>query len=49
MDAGEEKIEDEKSVTHLREVACRIHWRALLTALIIALAALAFPQANAWR
>jgi len=46
MDAGEEKIEDESSAAQLRAVSRRIHLRALITALVIALAAFAFPQAK---
>ncbi len=49
MDAGEEKIEDESLALQLRAVSSRIHLRALITALVIALAALAFPPAKTWR
>ncbi len=46
MDAGEEKIEDESLAAQIRATARRIHLRALITALAIALAAFAFPQAK---
>ncbi len=46
MDGGEEKIADESLIAQLRATAKRVHLRALLTALIIALAAFAFPQAK---
>ncbi|MGI8655142.1 MAG: hypothetical protein ACR2LC_07985 [Pyrinomonadaceae bacterium] len=49
MDAGEEKIEDESLALQLRAVSRRIHLRALITAIVIALAAFAFPQAKTWR
>lgn len=43
MDAGEEKIEDEGEVKELRSTARKIHRRALITAIIVTLVALAFP------
>jgi hypothetical protein len=43
MDAGEEKIEDEKLIARLRGNARRIHLRALITAAVITLLTLAFP------
>jgi hypothetical protein len=43
MDAGEEKIEDEGKVKQLRATSRRIHRRALITAVIVTLVALAFP------
>lgn len=44
MDAGEEKIEDERLIARLREKAKGVHRRALLTAVVITLVALAFPS-----
>jgi hypothetical protein len=43
MDDGEEAIEDERLVRELRGVARRINRRALMTAAIVTLVALAFP------
>jgi hypothetical protein len=43
MDAGEERVEDENIDGQLRRTARRINRRALLTAVAITLAALAFP------
>jgi hypothetical protein len=45
MDAGEEKVEDEGLLAQLRAKARKIHRRALITALIVTLVALAFPSA----
>ena len=44
MDAGEEQITDEKLSENLRARARNINRRALLTALLITLMALAFPH-----
>ena len=44
MDTGEEKIADEKLIRNLRARARSINRRALLTALLITLVALAFPH-----
>ena len=44
MDAGEEKIEDETLIEHLRGKARSIHRRALITAIVITLVVLVFPQ-----
>ncbi|MFN2455455.1 MAG: hypothetical protein ABR577_14670 [Pyrinomonadaceae bacterium] len=46
MDEGEEEIADENLAAQLRATARRIHLRALITAVVITLAALAFPQVN---
>ncbi len=43
MDAGEEKIEDEGLAQQSRAVAKAINRRALITAIITTLVALAFP------
>ena len=43
MDAGEEKIEDEKTIARLRAKARRINRRALITAVVVTLVTLAFP------
>jgi hypothetical protein len=43
MDTGEEKVEDEAEVKQLRATARKIHRRALITAIIVTLVALAFP------
>jgi len=43
LDAGEEKIEDEKMVERLRSTSRRINRRALITAAIITLLTLVFP------
>ena len=43
MDAGEEKIEDERVVAHLRRTARTINRRALLTAIVVTVVALVFP------
>jgi hypothetical protein len=44
MDHGEEKIDDEPIAAELRDKAQRIHRRALMTAIIVTLVALAFPK-----
>ncbi len=44
MDAGEEKVEDEAEVKLLRATASKIHRRALITAIVVTLVALAFPE-----
>jgi hypothetical protein len=44
MDDGEEAIEDERVVKELRDTARRINRRALVTAAIVTLVALAFPD-----
>ena len=44
MDAGEEKIADESAAAELRDRAKRINRQSLMTALIVALVALAFPK-----
>jgi len=46
MDAGEEKIADESLITQLRSTAASVHRRALITAIVVALVALAFPHAK---
>jgi hypothetical protein len=43
MDAGEERIEDEDLIKQLRDKAQRINRRALITAIVATLVALAFP------
>ena len=43
MDAGEEKIEDQKFATKLRVKARRIHTRALIMAIALTLLILIFP------
>ena len=43
MDAGEEKVRDERLIERLRDKARRIHRRALVTAIAITVLALAFP------
>ena len=43
MDAGEEKIEDEKLVGRLRAKSRAVHRRALVTAAAVTLLTLAFP------
>jgi hypothetical protein len=43
MDQGEEAIDDAEQAAELRRVARRIHRRALLTAIIVTMVALAFP------
>jgi hypothetical protein len=43
LDAGEEKVEDETEVKQLRLTARKINRRALITAIIVTLVALAFP------
>jgi hypothetical protein len=43
MDTGEEKIEDENEIKRLRATARRIHRRALITAVVVTVVALAFP------
>jgi hypothetical protein len=50
MDAGEKTLEDENQIAQLRATARSINRRALITAIIITLAALAFPvNSNARR
>lgn len=44
IDAGEEKLSDENLAEQLRIKARRIHRRALITAVVITLLALAFPR-----
>ena len=44
MDTGEEKLEDETLAERLRATARRINRRALITAIVITLVALAFPR-----
>jgi hypothetical protein len=44
MDEGEEAIEDDRLAAELRQVARRINRRALMTAMIVTLVALAFPE-----
>ncbi|MDQ1611249.1 MAG: hypothetical protein QOG00_1180 [Pyrinomonadaceae bacterium] len=44
LDAGEERLEDEQLVAHLRGTARRINRRALTTAVAITLLTLAFPR-----
>jgi hypothetical protein len=44
MDNGEESVTDKNEVKELRATARRIHRRALITAIIITLVALAFPD-----
>lgn len=44
MDTGEESITDKNEVKELRATSGRIHRRALITAIIITLVALAFPD-----
>lgn len=43
MDTGEEGISDEGEKKELRSTARRIHRRALATAIVVTLVALAFP------
>ncbi|MDQ5838084.1 MAG: hypothetical protein M3379_15010 [Acidobacteriota bacterium] len=43
LDAGEEKIEDDKMIERLRATSRRINRRALITAAIITLLTLVFP------
>ncbi len=43
MDGGEERIDDRAQIVAIRIVARRIHRRALITAAVVTLAALAFP------
>lgn len=43
MDAGEEKIEDERIVAGLRRTARSVNRRALLTAIVVTVVALVFP------
>lgn len=43
MDTGEEKVEDEAEVKQLRVTARKINRRALITATVVTLVALAFP------
>ncbi|MDQ1591169.1 MAG: hypothetical protein QOG71_1796 [Pyrinomonadaceae bacterium] len=44
LDAGEERLEDEQLVAHLRGMARSINRRALTTAVAITLLTLAFPR-----
>lgn len=44
MDAGEESLDDENLTKQLRDKARRINRRALITAAVITLLALAFPR-----
>lgn len=44
MDAGEGKLADENLAEQLRVKARSIHRRALITAVVITLLALAFPR-----
>ncbi len=44
MDAGEEKIEDQKTIEGLRAKAKRINRRALITAVVITLVVFIFPS-----
>jgi len=43
MDAGEEKLDDEKLIERLRAKSRRINRRALITAAVITLLTLIFP------
>ena len=43
LDAGEEKVEDENEIKQLRATSRKINRRALITAIIVTLVALAFP------
>jgi len=43
MDAGEEKLDDEKLIERLRAKSQRINRRALITAAVITLLTLIFP------
>jgi hypothetical protein len=43
MDAGEEKIEDEATVSRLRDKSRRINRRAIITAAVVTLVTLVFP------
>lgn len=44
MDTGEEKLEDANLIEQLRRQARRINRRAIITAVLITLLALAFPR-----
>lgn len=44
MDTGEERLDDATLIEQLRTKARRIHLRALITAVVITLLALAFPR-----
>lgn len=44
LDGGEENIHDAGTVAQLRATARRIHRRALMTAMVVMLVALAFPE-----
>lgn len=44
MDKGEERLDDETLIEQLRGKARSIHLRALITAVVITLLALAFPR-----
>ena len=44
LDSGEEQIEDETLIKRMREKARGINRRALITAVLITLVALVFPQ-----
>ncbi|MBD0373461.1 MAG: hypothetical protein ICV60_21680 [Pyrinomonadaceae bacterium] len=43
MDEGEESVTDKNELKHLRSTAGKIHRRALITAIVVTLVALAFP------
>lgn len=43
MDAGEERLSDERVIEQLRHKARRINRRAIITAVGVTLVALAFP------
>jgi hypothetical protein len=44
MDAGEERIENQKTIENLRAKAKRINRRALITAIVITLVVFVFPS-----
>lgn len=46
MDTGEESINDESVIEQLRKQARHVHRRALITAALITLLAVAFPRLN---
>jgi hypothetical protein len=43
MDTGEESVEDKTIIQQLRATARKIHRRALITAIVVTIVALAFP------
>jgi hypothetical protein len=43
MDTGEESIEDQTIIEELRATSRKIHRRALITAIVVTMVALAFP------